>query len=199
MGNNPTEINVKKSDVEDGKEFKEIKIKYKNIGEVSWNKKYTIELLNNYNENISIKSYNHIEKVINNGETYNVKISLLIFDLDQQNYVLEFVLKNEKGDIVENSKATFNLNVENEDENSFEKIKEEDNQDNEFNDIISDEDIEKIYNELKDEIDIENIINFKEFKLKLIGFLKEQKDNYKEMEKEKRISELKDKMMDLVL
>ena len=201
MGNNPTEIKVKKSDFEEGKVFKEIKIKYKNIGEVSWNKKYTIELLNNYNENINIKSYNYIEKEINNGETYNVNISLLIFELDQQNYVLEFVLKNEKGDIVENSKATFNLNIENENENSPEKMKEKDipNQNNEFNDIISDEDIEQIYNELNDDIKIENIINLEVFKIKLNGVLKEQKDYYKEMEKEERISELKDKMMDLFL
>ncbi len=141
----------------------------------------------------------YIEKVINKGETYNVNISLLIFGLDQQNYVLEFVLKNEKGNIVENSKATFNLNIENENEISFEKMKEEDNQDNELNDIISDEEIKKIYNELKDEINIEKIINLDVFKLKLIGFLKEEKDNYKEMNKEERISDLKDKMMDLVL
>ena len=139
MGDNPTEIKVKKSDVEDGKEFNKIKIEYKNIGEVSWNKKYTVDLVDNYNENINIKSYNYIEKVINKGETYNVNISLLIFELDQQNYLLEFVLKNEKGDIVENSKATFNLKIENENENSFEEMKEEDNQDNELNDIISDE------------------------------------------------------------
>ena len=137
--------------------------------------------------------------MINKGETYNVNISLLIFELDQQNYVLEFVLKNEKGDIVENSKATFNLNIENENEISFEKMKEEDNQDNTLNDIISDEEIKQIYNELKDEINIEKIINLDVFKLKLIGFLKEEKDNYKEMNKEERISDLKDKMMDLVL
>ena len=199
MGNNPTEIKVKKSDVEDGKEFKEIKIKYKNIGEVSWNKKYTVDLVDNYNENINLQTYNYIEKAINKGETYNVNISLLIFELDQQNYVLEFVLKNEKGNIVENSKATFNLNIENENENSFEEMKEEDNQDNTLNDIISDEEIKQIYNELKDEINIEKIINLDVFKLKLIGFLKEEKDNYKEMNKEERISDLKDKMMDLVL
>ena len=101
--------------------------------------------------------------MINKGETYNVNISLLIFELDQQNYVLEFVLKNEKGDIVENSKATFNLNIENENENSFEEMKEEDNQDNTLNDIISDEEIKQIYNELKDEINIEKIINLDVF------------------------------------
>ena len=204
MGDNPTEIIVKKSDIEDGKEFNKIKIKYKNIGEVSWTKKYKIELLNNYNENIKIKSYNYIEKVINKGETYNVNISLLIFELEQQNYLLEFVLKNEKGDIVENSKATFNLNIENENENSFEKEKvediiDQDNQDNEFNDLVSDGDIEQIYNELKDEINIENIINFKDFKIKLIDLLKKEKDNYKKMDKEDRINNIKDKMMDLVL
>ena len=164
-----------------------------------YNHEYKIELLNNYNENININSNNYIEKVINKGETCNVNISLLIFELDQQNYVLEFVLKDEKGNIVENSKATFNLNIENENENSFEKIKEEDNQINEFNDLISDEDIVQIYNELNDDINIENIINLESFKIKLNGVLKEQKDYYKEMEKEERISELKDKMMDLFL
>ena len=209
MGNNPTEIKVKKSDVEDGKEFNKIKIEYKNIGEVSWTKKYTVDLVDNYNEKFNINSYNYIQNEINKGETYNVNISLLIFDLDQQNYVLEFVLKDKKGDIVENSKATFNLNIENMNEISFEeeKVEEEnknnkpnqDNQNNEFNDLISDEDIENIYNELKEDMNIQNVIDLETFKIKLKGILKEEKDNYKEMNKEEIISDLKDKMMDLVL
>ena len=206
MGDNPTEIKVKKSDVEDGKEFNKIKIEYKNIGEVSWTKKYTVDLVDNYNEKFSINSINYIENEINKGETYNVNISLLIFDLDQQNYVLEFVLKDKKGDIVENSKATFNLNIENENENSFEeeKVEEEnknnkpnqDNQDNEINDLLSDEDIENIYNELKEDMNIQNVIDLETFKIKLKGILKEEKDNYKDMEKDERISDLRDKMID---
>ena len=44
VGKYPIKMKVKKSDIEDRKEFNKIKIEYKNVGEVNWTKKYTIDL-----------------------------------------------------------------------------------------------------------------------------------------------------------
>ena len=202
VGEYPKDIKVKKSDLEDGKEFNEIKIEYKNIGEVNWNKKYTVDLVNNYNENINISDCNIIEDQIKTGEIYEVNIALLILDTNPDKYLLEFVLKNEKNDIVENSKAVFNLILENEEDNKPKpKRKDSSNKEHINNDdnLLTEEEIKQIYDELSEEMNIQNVIELDLFKLKLKDLIKKEKENYEGMSKEEIISNLKDIMTDLIL
>ena len=203
VGEYPKDIKVKKSDLEGGKDFNEIKIEYKNIGAVNWNKKYTIELVNNYNENINISNFDNIENEIKKGESYKVNITLMIFELEQEKYVLEFVLKNEKNDIVENSKAVFNLILENEEpENNQPKKKnpsnEEPEQNNDSNDFLSNEEEEQIYNELCEEFNIQNLIDKDVFIVKLKELIKKEKKNYTDTNRDEILGDLKEKMMDLI-
>ena len=64
--------------------------------------------------------------------------------------------------------------------------------------FLNEEEMEQIYNELNKEIYIQNKINLELFKLKLKDLIKEKKQNYEGLNKEEIISDLKDKMMDLV-
>ena len=205
IGDYPKTIKVKKSELEDDNEFKKIKIEYKNVGEVKWKKKYTVDLVNNYNETINISNFDNIEDSIKPGETYEVNITLFILDTNQDKYVLEFVLKNEKGNIVENSKAVFNLILENEEEPQQKRQperKESSNEEepiNNDNNLLTEEEIQQIYDELSEEMNIGNVIDIDLFKVKLKDLIKKEKDNYEGLNREEIISDLKEKITDLVL
>ena len=203
IGDYPKTIKVKKSELESDNEFKKIKIEYKNIGEVKWNKKYTVDLVNNYDENINISNFDNIENSIKPGETYEVNISLLILEQNQEKYVLEFVLKNEKNNIVENSNAVFNLILENEEDNKPQpKRKDSSNEEEPINNddnLLTKDEIKQIYDELSEEMNIQNVIDLDLFKVKLKNLIKKEKGNYEGMSKEEIMSDLKDKITDDVL
>ena len=161
IGDYPKTIKVKKSELEDDNEFKKIKIEYKNIGEVKWNKKYTIDLVNNYDENINISNFDNIENSIKPGETYEVNISLFILEQNQEKYVLEFVLKNEKNNIVENSRAVFNLILENEEDNKPKPKRKDSSSEEHINNddnLLTEEEIKQIYDDLCEDMNIRNVI-----------------------------------------
>ena len=194
VGDYPIELKVKKSELEDQKEFKKIKIIYNNIGEAIWNQKYSIDLINNYEGNINITTLNEIEKNINKGETYEVNISLTIVEPMEKNYILEFVLKSDKNFVVENSKAIFNLILEDDEVISPNPIPKEPNP--KPNKLLSPEKIKKLYDDLNNELNIQNRIDFDLFKVKVEEII--NKENYKDMEKE-NMEDLKDKIADQIL
>ena len=189
----PIELKVKKSELEDQKEFKKIKIIYNNIGEAIWNQKYSIDLINNYEGNINITTLNEIEKNINKGETYEVNISLTIVEPMEKNYILEFVLKSDKNFVVENSKAIFNLILEDDEVISPNPIPKEPNP--KPNKLLSPEKIKKLYDDLNKKLNIQNRIDFDLFKVKVEEII--NKENYKDMEKE-NMEDLKDKIADQI-
>ena len=65
--------------------------------------------------------------------------------------------------------------------------------------FLNEEDMEQIYNELNDDFNIQKVIDLDSFKIKLKDLIKQEKENYKKLDKEKIISDLKDKMWDLIL
>ena len=194
VGDYPLELKVKKSELEDQKEFKKIKFIYNNIGEAIWNQKYSIDLINNYEGNINITTLNEIEKNINKGETYEVNISLTIVEPMEKNYILEFVLKSDKNFVVENSKAIFNLILEDDEVISPNPIPKEPNP--KPNKLLSPEKIKKLYDDLIKELNIQNRIDFDLFKVKVEEII--NKENYKDMEKE-NMEDLKDKITEQIL
>ena len=122
---------------------------------------------------------------------------------NQEKYVLEFVLKNEKNNIVENSNAVFNLILENEEDNKPQpKRKDSSNEEEPINNddnLLTEEEIKQIYDELSEEMNIQNVIDLDLFKLKLKDLIKKERENYEGMSKEEIMSDLKDKITDDVL
>ena len=102
-----------------------------------------------------------------------------------------------------NSKAVFNLILENEEtENNQPEKKnpsnEEPEQDNDSNDFLTNEEEEQIYKELCEEMNIQNVINKDLFIIQLKGLINKEKKNYEDMSKNEILGDLKDKMMDLI-
>ena len=64
--------------------------------------------------------------------------------------------------------------------------------------FLNEEEMEEIYNELCEEMNIENIMDLDYFKIKLKEIIKQEKENYKGWNKEKLMSELKEKSMDFI-
>ena len=191
IGDYPIELRVKKSELKDQKEFKKIKIIYNNIGEAIWNQKYSIDLINNYEGNINITTLNEIQNNIKKVETYEVNISLTIIEPAEKNYLLEFVLKSDKNVIVENSKAIFNLIIEDDEVIPPNPIP----QTNPIpNKLLSPKKIKKLYDDLKK--DSKNKLDFELFKAKVEEII--NKENYKDMEKE-NMNDLIDKIKDQIM
>ena len=65
--------------------------------------------------------------------------------------------------------------------------------------FLNEKEMEQIYNDLKEEMNIENVINLENFKIKLKDLIKQEKENYKKWDKEEILSDLKEKMTDLIL
>ena len=119
---------------------------------------------------------------------------------------------NDKNITVENSKAVFNLIIENDDfgennenddnnhdnivdnNNEHKYINVNDNDGIEFKGVITNEEFEQLYNQLKEEYNISNFGTEEFVKLKIEEILK--KEDYSGLEKEDIINDLKEKIMD---
>ena len=99
---------------------------------------------------------------------------------EEEKYVLEFILKNDKNITVENSKAVFNLIIENDE--------------NDFKGVITNKDFELLYKELKEEYNFQNFAPKEFARLKLKEII--NKEDYSGNEKEDIINDLKEKIMD---
>ena len=123
-------------------------------------------------------------------------------NLNQDKYVLEFELKNDKNITVENSKAVFHLILENDEEPEPKPGRKDSSNEepiNNDNNLLTEEEIIQMYDDLNEEMNIQNVINKDAFKIKLVDLLKKEKENYEGMSKDEIISDLKEKMTDLVL
>ena len=99
---------------------------------------------------------------------------------EEEKYVLEFILKNDKNITVENSKAVFNLIIENDE--------------NDFKGVITNKDFELLYKELKEEYNFQNFAPKEFARLKLKEII--NKEDYSGNEKEDIINDLKEKILD---
>ena len=136
-------------------------------------------------------------------------------NIEEEKYVLEFILKNDKNITIEKSKAVFKISVEDTDNsNDFNDVNNNDNENNntdnnndnrkigggdngkDFYGIITNEDFEQLYNQLIEEYNITNMQNGnKEFvRIKVEEIIK--KEDYSSSDKEDILSDLKDKIMD---
>jgi len=122
---------------------------------------------------------------------------LKFYSLDEEKkYVLEFILKDEKNKItVENSKAVFNLIIEN-DEGGNNDDNNHDNDGIEFKGLITNKDFEQLYNTLNEQHNISTMENGNKdlVKIKVEEIL--EKEEYSNTEKENILSDLKKKIMD---
>ena len=64
--------------------------------------------------------------------------------------------------------------------------------------FLNEKDMEQMYNDLKEEVNIENTIDLKNFKIKFKDLIKQEKENYEGMNKEEILSDLKERMIDLI-
>ena len=141
-----------------------------------------------------------------------------IYELEENNNKLKLDIENLKNIIIEkDNKINQILNQNNELNEENKKLKNEINNNNDcikdlklnienlqkqiknYEDLLllNEKEMEQIYNELCEEWNIGNVIDLDSFKIKLKDLIKQEKE--KKCDKEKIISELKDKITDLVI
>jgi len=142
-----------------------------------------------------------------------------IDELEENNNKLKLDIENLKNIIIEkDNKINQILNQNNELNKENKKLKNEINNNNDCikdlklnienlqkqiknyeYQLLTEEEMEQIFNELHEDTNIGSVIELKDFKLKLKDLIKKEKENYEGLDKDEIISDLKDKMMDLVL
>ena len=135
-------------------------------------------------KNIIIEKDNKINQILNQNN-----------ELNEENKKLKNEINN-NNDCIKDLK----LNIENLQKQikNYEIQKIELNEKEEYQ-LLTEEEIKQIYNELCEEWSIEKVIDLDSFKIKLKDLIKKEKDNYEGLNREEIISDLKEKITDLVL